>query len=30
MGYRKVNYAEQVWYVVKYWLFRLLRRDEAG
>lgn len=26
MGYRKVGYLEQLWYVLKYKLNRLLRR----
>ena len=28
MGYRKVGYAEQVWYIIKYKLQELLRRKK--
>ena len=27
MGYRRVSYAEQCWYIVKYRLYLLFRRD---
>jgi len=27
MGYRKVSYAEQCWYIVKHWLYLLFHHD---
>ena len=28
MGYRKVSYAEQIWYIVRYKLRQLLRKED--
>lgn len=28
MGYRKVTYVEQCWYIVKYWLKTIFSRKE--
>jgi hypothetical protein len=28
MGYRKVSYAEQIWYIVRYKLQQLLRKED--
>ena len=28
MGYRKVSYAEQVWYIIRYKLRQLLRKED--
>lgn len=29
MGYRKVTYTEQIWYIIKYQLQRLFRRRKC-
>ena len=28
VGYRKVSYAEQVWYIIRYKLRELLRKED--
>lgn len=30
MGYRKVSYAEQIWYIVRYKLRKLLRKEKKS
>lgn len=30
MGYRKVSYAEQIWYIVQYKLRQLLRKEKRS
>ena len=30
MGYRKVSYAEQIWYIVRYKLRQLLRKEKKS
>ena len=30
MGYRKVSYAEQIWYIVRYKLQQLLRKEKKS
>ena len=30
MGYRKVSYAEQIWYIIRYKLRELLRKEERN
>lgn len=30
MGYRKVSYAEQIWYIVRYKLRQLLRKEKRS
>lgn len=26
MGYRKISYPEQIWYVIKYWFWKNRRK----
>jgi len=28
MGYRKVSYAEQIWYIIRYKIRELLRKED--
>ncbi len=30
MGYRKVGYLEQIWYVIKYYLNKLKKRGDKN
>lgn len=30
MGYRRVSYAEQIWYIVRYKLRQILRKEKRS